>query len=348
MRVAPSAAATLAQDTKGDVVLEFTTLGTRTVMLCTAAITASTMITAQRADAVTLLNAETFIRTPENNTRDEDDINISRDPLREVSARGADSASRPGTNILAWRVEAEARADFTSLKTRASWEGGNEATRPDGTRRRPFSGGGEAFARLRDEFTISGNGEIGVTYTLSGRVAARMLNTDPRDALERLVDSEVYFSLELDRRGDIFAKDRVQFESKIPFGSQDRVDSVFRDTFSGVELTATMDVSDGDIVDFDAFAESIAGTSGRPAPRMRESSASSDFFSTAELTNVFASDGVTFTAASGFNYFSVNSPVPDNSDDDTMTPIPLPASAWLLLGALGVLSGIRRRRIPAF
>lgn len=327
--------------------MAFTPLKNRNKLFCTAVAFSSALITAQGAEAVTLLNSEVFISTPGPNTREDDVINTSRDPHREVSVHRFDSARRPGTNILAWRVEAEARADFTSLKTRASWQGGNEATRPDGTRRRPFTGGGEAQARLRDEFTISGNGEIGITYTLSGRVDARMLSTDIQDSLERLVDSEASFSLELDRRGGIFARDRVQFESKIPFGSQDRAVSLFRDTFSGVELTATVDVSDGDIVDFDAFAESIAGTSGRPAPDMRESSASSDFFSTAELTNVFASDGVTFTAASGFDYFSVNSTLPDNSDGDTMTPIPLPASAWLLLGALGVLSAIRRRRVLA-
>lgn len=256
----------------------------------------------------------------------------------DTSPGGLDGAVQGGTVVFNdWVGSGSALARFDRLAVDAYWHG----TQDDWGY--VYGGGIDAEATAWDRLTIEGDGMLTYTYDLTGSLVGRADGLSRFDSLWDVADMDIRFTAEFDKVGSAD-------DAKIVFGREipNPYDLFFIvDPFSET-LELSIEVSDGDVIEHKAAAYIFLDVDSEYD--VRRIRARTDFGSTAELVSVFTSEGVSFTADSGFDYLSVNSTVPDGDGDDPTAPItqpppavPLPAAAWLLIAGLGAFGVVRSR-----
>ena len=252
------------------------------------------------------------------NEADEESINvaIATGALSPTPAQISEAIELDAIIVREWVASGSAEARFDRLATDTFFY---SLTDDDG-----FSYGGtvEAEAVVEDIFTIEGDGILTFTFDVSGSADGQITTSDRFADFQDDGDLRVDFFAEFDKIGALGeARVSREIDAGESFGSLN-----FAESFDE-ELVLSIEVSDGDVIDYLARAFSLVDfDSDFDIIRAR---GRGDFGSTAELVSVFASDGVSFTSESGFDYLSVN----EVSQPETGV-IPLPAGAWLLASGL--------------
>jgi len=212
----------------------------------------------------------------------------------------------------------------------------------------------DAQTQVRDKFHITGDGFIEFSYSVTGSFDIIGRKYSRRGWSSVIDELGMFFSVRLGRgRFPFFDDSRatasVEFSNEKVTKLNDDLDKIeierlpalpgqdlnILNIFPPTERIVTLrrEVSNGDRLFYNAFSQAIIELDdffGR---------AEADFGSTAELFNVFTSEGVSFTAESGFDYMSVQGSPPGGNQGT----IPLPGTAWFLLAGLGGLIWTGRR-----
>lgn len=287
-------------------------------------------LAAGSAKAATL-GASYELNTPPAISEVEDEVRTQDGSPASISRTIDDTSAADGEPN--WRVSASATSTFATQKTRARWFDGGTFD----------SATAKAEATVDDVFTIGGDGDgiLRMTYDLSGSIEASEVRPEFRgDALyELLTDFGIFFSAELSRG---FSRTRVSEEVELSRGEGPGGDEGFFffgwfEAFpGGFQAVLERAVSAGDILDYSVFAQALISTQNA------RGSARANFGTTAQLSSVFLSDGLSLIAESGFDYFSVNQ---TDSGGDGPVGVPVPASAILLaFGFVSLAVQGRRRR----
>jgi len=296
----------------------------------TVALSAALAVLASGSAAAAMLEAEYELNSPiaisevedEQRTSDGTPASISR-TLKDTSA----SDSEPN-----WRISASASSTNTTQKTRATWS-------DNGTYGSTFS---LAAARVEDTFTIGGDGDgiLRMTWDLSGSILANNIRPEFQDDLSDVLDFGIDFFAELSRG---FSRTRVSAQVELSNGEGPEWSSGiffygwFEAFAGGTQAVLERAVTAGDVLDYDLLAQARIDT------QKAIGSATANFGTTAELSSVFLSDGLSLSAESGFDYLSVND---STGGGDTPVQVPVPAAYALFaigLAGIGVFGRGRRR-----
>jgi hypothetical protein len=293
--------------------------------LAVAAALASGSAAAAMLEAEYELNSPIAISEVEGETRTSDGTpaSISR-TLKDTSA--ADSEPN-------WRISASASSTNTTQKARATWS-------DNGTYGSTVS---HAAASVEDRFTIGGDGDgiLRMTWDLSGSIRANNVRPEFRDDLSDVLDFGIDFFAELSRG---FSRTRVSEQVELSNGEGPEWSSGiffygwFEAFAGGTQAILERAVTAGDVLDYDLLVQARIDT------QKAIGSATADFGTTAELSSVFLSDGLSLSAESGFDYLSVNDS--DSGGGDSPVQVPVPAGYALFaigLAGIGVFGRGRRR-----
>lgn len=249
----------------------------------------------------------------------------------DPSPGGLEGAELDGIIVRDWVASGSAEARFDRLATDAYWSGRDYDY--SGTRY-GYGGSVRSEAEVIDTLTVINDGSITFTFSLSGRLEGDVRQrpgTWPY-GLSEYADLQIDFLAEFDKIGSSEdVRKWLRWERPNPTDTLVYLDLIDE------EVSLSLDVADGDVIEFSAWAQTFIEVDG--SRDVVRSILRGDFGSTAELTSVVFSDGVSVETASGFDYLSVNT-APG-------APIPLPPTLWVMLSGLftiGLASRISRAK----
>ncbi|MFN2287355.1 MAG: hypothetical protein ABR578_03380 [Chromatocurvus sp.] len=238
-----------------------------------------------------------------------------------------------------WVASGVADAQFDRLAVAAFFAGFRDAD--------DFGLGGtvDSTAGAGDVLTVGGTGEGQLTFifSVSGRVDVTVqpaVGTDVRNPI-RSASYNISFFAELDVRGG--ARDRENVD-------RDHSTSAEGNTAFEIiseEISITVPVQSGDVVDYETNANALIDFSRFPAAAQRRGF--SNFGSTATLTSVaLSNDSLSLSSESGFDYLAASGAPdtggPGGSSPGTNEPSeqaePIPTMGIYLLTALAILLAI--------